>query len=72
VSITVSLDDSFGNEEGMLFILNTVGERILSKSLINRNGDTMEIDLDGISSGIYLIKITMNDKVMTERIVVLE
>lgn len=66
-STTIQLKSSISN--GELNILNVFGQKI--KTMSNISGDQIKIERDNLSSGIYLIRLTQDNKTITsEKIII--
>jgi hypothetical protein len=61
--------NSAGNEKAEIRLLNAMGQLVLSEQRTLQSGNTkMELRLDGISSGVYMLCVRTGEGIMTTRI----
>ena len=66
--LNISLDNP-GNSEFLVSVTDLNGKVLLSK-IYNFNGNRIQIDLDGIKSGMYLLKLMDNNQVISKMFVI--
>jgi len=66
-SVQIKCSD-FKTESGTIEILSTVGKKILEKE-INKGTEDIDIDLSNLESGMYLCKITIDNRSSTKKII---
>ena len=70
-SFSVILSSTPVNNPLVLEIYNFLGKRIYSSSFIDRNTPfIIPIDMDGISKGIYLVKVSCENATYTEKLII--
>lgn len=61
---------SFIGQSGQLRMFNAVGQSVLDRQLPEINSAALELPVDGLSSGLYLLQLRIGDTIVTEQIVV--
>ncbi len=67
----VSIDLAFSTEfSGFLTLLNNNGQRLLEKPILNRFNHSTKLDISGLSSGIYYLRLSNHEGVSTRKLVI--
>lgn len=70
--ITVEIENSSLNSSNTIEVYNTLGMLVLKTKRLNQNSNEIshKIDLRSLDSGIYLVKININNNSYTEKIII--
>jgi hypothetical protein len=57
-------------KDGVVQIFNFLGEKVFESPLSPKGGTTMEVSLDGLGAGIYLVKVNSREKQYVQKLLI--